>query len=410
MPLFFVLSGFVIHYNYSRLFLNHRHGWAIATFTAARFARLYPLFLCAYAVGVAVDAMLPWLNGNEFNLALVLGHALTLTQSWFYIVIFGDRTIIDAAFGLSWSISTEMFFYLIFVVFIFSLTALHRPRDVAWALLGLSVLAFGVLVLSEYNRSSIENFGRTYMNDHFSSFDHSFYRWLFYYSPYVRLFEFVLGCLTSQLYLLMAGRAVSARERALGGVIEAVALSILVAYGIIYGFQLLDGRAQAYFNFLSLNYGPAVPIAAVIFCVSRYQTPLVQLLSCSQAVMLGELSYSIYVVHTWTLRIFVRPPQNYSPDIAWEAIYRIALGIAVTLVVSSATYRLIEDPARKTLRRIANSGISRLSGPTEDNELVQNKEIHKTSAMLKVAFMIFLGAILTFQFAVVPIFARYTNG
>ena len=45
MTLFFVLSGFVIHYNYGRLFVTKRWRWAALEFAGARIARLYPLYL-----------------------------------------------------------------------------------------------------------------------------------------------------------------------------------------------------------------------------------------------------------------------------------------------------------------------------------------------------------------------------
>jgi peptidoglycan/LPS O-acetylase OafA/YrhL len=44
--LFFVLSGFVIHYNYSSS-LSTLTPRALYSFVVARFARLYPLFFCA---------------------------------------------------------------------------------------------------------------------------------------------------------------------------------------------------------------------------------------------------------------------------------------------------------------------------------------------------------------------------
>jgi len=45
MPLFFVLSGFVIHLNYARLFQKQPFPVAMGDFLIARFARLYPLYL-----------------------------------------------------------------------------------------------------------------------------------------------------------------------------------------------------------------------------------------------------------------------------------------------------------------------------------------------------------------------------
>src|SRR3984885_3061523 len=101
MPLFFVLSGFVIHYNYSRLFSTMRTSWAVFEFLGARFARIYPLFIVFFLVGLAVDGVLLWYYEHQLNLFLVMVHYLTLTQSWVYIGIFGDRLLLDGPFGLS---------------------------------------------------------------------------------------------------------------------------------------------------------------------------------------------------------------------------------------------------------------------------------------------------------------------
>src|SRR5262249_26048672 len=45
MPLFFVLSGFVIHYNYGASFHEQPYATSLRNFFSARFARIYPLFL-----------------------------------------------------------------------------------------------------------------------------------------------------------------------------------------------------------------------------------------------------------------------------------------------------------------------------------------------------------------------------
>jgi peptidoglycan/LPS O-acetylase OafA/YrhL len=55
MTLFFVLSGFVIHYNYAILVTQGR--WrGVGTYLWARFARLYPLFLLMMLVYVLVGS------------------------------------------------------------------------------------------------------------------------------------------------------------------------------------------------------------------------------------------------------------------------------------------------------------------------------------------------------------------
>jgi peptidoglycan/LPS O-acetylase OafA/YrhL len=56
MTLFFVLSGFVIHYNYSDV-IQQRGG--IQKFFVARFARLYPLYLLVFMVELALYSQDP---------------------------------------------------------------------------------------------------------------------------------------------------------------------------------------------------------------------------------------------------------------------------------------------------------------------------------------------------------------
>src|SRR5262245_18032940 len=80
MTLFFVLSGFVIHYSY-RTSLHQPYGFY--NFIVARFARLYPL----YFVLIAVELLLVYRTyvglGIGYKLG-TLGFYVTLTQTWTY--------------------------------------------------------------------------------------------------------------------------------------------------------------------------------------------------------------------------------------------------------------------------------------------------------------------------------------
>src|ERR1700691_4735717 len=118
MSLFFVLSGFVIHYNYRDLFLRHGFARAICEFSAARFARLYPLFLVFLVMAIAAEGPVP---------ERILGFFFTLTQSWWYTV-YQDRLIINWLYPPSWSISTEMFFYAAYPAVAFWITAVASGR------------------------------------------------------------------------------------------------------------------------------------------------------------------------------------------------------------------------------------------------------------------------------------------
>ena len=411
MPLFFVLSGFVIHYNYSRLFSTMRSRWAIVEFLGARFARIYPLFICFFLVGLAVDEVLQWVYHNKLNLLLVFAHYLTLTQSWVYIVLYGDRLVLDGTFGLSWSLSTEFFFYVSYIVLVLHIT---RMRSIAGLLVtagAMSVLVLTSFVYAAAHRGAIEAFAERYMNDHLGNSNHSVYWWFFYYSPYARVFEFILGCLTAQIYALFAAHPVSLREARWGRIVLGAALVFLVAFSFVHVFRLFGPFVGQYVNAVRPNFGVAVGIAALIFCVCRYRTSAVALLlSTPLMILLGDLSFSIYAVHTWTLRIFQRPSMDFRYGVELEAAFRIVLGIALTLVLSTATFRLIEVPARAWLRKVVARRLLRSFGPREANMLAA-EQIYSARREIVVGmiFVAMIGALLAYQFLIVPLFTPYVR-
>jgi peptidoglycan/LPS O-acetylase OafA/YrhL len=411
MPLFFVLSGFVIHYNYSRLFSTMRPRWAIVEFLGARFARIYPLFICFFLIGMAVDEVLLWYPDHKLNLFLVLAHFLTLTQSWVYIVLFGDRMLLDGPFGLSWSLSTEFFFYVFYVLLVLHLTRLRGIISLLMTAGAMSVLVLAVFAYAAGHREAIAAFARQQMNDQFGRSDRSAFWWFFYYSPYGRVFEFILGCLTAQIYALLPERPVSSREARGGRVLLMGSLVFLGAFALTYRFAPFGPVVQIYVELLKLNFVCAVAIAAVIFCVSRYRSSAFALiLSTPLMVSLGDLSYSIYTVHTWTLRIFERPQMTFTTARGWEAVFRIVLAIALTIILSTATYRFIEVPARAWLRKVVARHLLRKFGARETNMLSDVRIYSSSAAMVfAVSFVVMIGGLLIYQFLIVPHYAPYAR-
>jgi peptidoglycan/LPS O-acetylase OafA/YrhL len=410
MPLFFVLSGFVIHYNYSRLFSTMRPRWAIFEFLGARFARLYPLFICFFLVGLAVDGVLQWYYEHKLNLLLVMTHYLTLTQSWVYITLFGDRLLLDGPFGLSWSLSTEFFFYVTYIVLVLHIT---RMRSIAGLLItagAMSVLVLTSVLYAAAHRGAINAFATQYMHQ-IDGGGHSVYRWFFYYSPYTRVFEFILGCLAAQSYALFSARPVSLGEARWGRIILNVSLVFLVAFSLVHVFRPFGSGVAQYVDAVTLNFGLAVGIAALIFCVSRYRTSTVALmLSTPLMVLLGDLSFSIYAVHTYTLRIFERPSMDFRYGVELETAFRIVLAIALTLILSTATFRLIEVPARAWVRKIVAQRLLRSFGPREANMLAAGQTYSaRREIVVGMMFVAMIGALMAYQFVIVPYFTPYVR-
>jgi hypothetical protein len=397
MPLFFVLSGFVIHYNYSRLFSTMRLRWAILEFLGARFARLYPLFICFFLVGLAVDGVLQWYYDRELNLLLVMTHYLTLTQSWVYIVLFGDRLLLDGPFGLSWSLSTEFFFYVTYIVLVLLVA---RMRSIAGLLV--TAGAMSVLILTAYgyaagHHNAIDAFAVQNMNQ-IDGGEHS-------------VFEFILGCLTAQIYAVLADRPVSPREERWGRILLYASLVFLFGFAGVHMFRPFGANVAIYVSLLKQNFGCAVGLAVLIFCVSRYRSSTVALmLSTPLMVQLGDLSFSIYAVHTWTLRIFERPSMDFRYGVELEAAFRIVLGVALTLILSTATFCLIEVPARAWVRKGVARRMLRSFGPREANMLpAEQKNSSDRETVLGALFVAMIGALLAYQFLIVPYFTPYVR-
>jgi peptidoglycan/LPS O-acetylase OafA/YrhL len=357
MPLFFVLSGFVIHYNYARLFRERSWRSATAEFFIARFARLYPLYFCFFVVGMISDFTVNWLHDYLADFIKLVVTSLTLTQSWFYIIVVNHKLLLENGFGLGWSVSTEWFFYCAYVIFVFAVFRLRTPGATILGIISFSLAAFLLLDIAEIHSAQIIDFARDYITDDsaLTTQSYGFHRWLFYYSPYVRILEFVVGCLTAQLYMLLVGRPVDAAERRRGSIALWSAIVALALIGVFHVASTSDPLIDHYIRFLALNFGCAVPIATVIFCVSRYDSVVGRLLSTRPMVGLGEISYSIYAVHTWTLRAFLRPSVDFNLATGIEALIRIPVAMMFSIVMASATYRLIEMPCRRYVR-------SRLSG------------------------------------------------
>lgn len=131
MSLFFVLSGFVIFYNYEESFRRSFIG-ALGPFFTARFARLYPLYLL-----VIISAAGPLGASRLAGHPIVLAAYATMTQSWFNME--------GAVFPPAWSISTEWFFYALFPLAVLIVASARRPVLGLLAAIGCSMLAIATI-------------------------------------------------------------------------------------------------------------------------------------------------------------------------------------------------------------------------------------------------------------------------
>ena len=319
MMTFFVLSGFVIHYNYGHAITAGGFP-AIASFVIARFARLYPLYLFAFFVGAAITPA-------TFSTEPFIHYwplFLTLTQDWSPGAVKGQYLAYSLVGG-AWSISAEVGLYIFFLLAAPALVALHTVRATLYmmaVLTGAALLFFG---------------GHT-VGIWFSALaDQS---WWFDLSPWCRVPEFLLGALVAQLYLVVsaadAGIKINARWTGFVGVFWIVC-SFLLCYRYVYW--------QAAFGF-------APGIAAIMFFPARYRSKASAVFEAPVVTTLGNASYSIYLLHGFILHLILHDASR----VMTNAILQIAAAWSLVVFLSVGSYACFEVPARRFIRRLSSYG------------------------------------------------------
>ena len=169
--------------------------------------------------------------------------------------------------------------------------------------------------------------------------------WLAYISPYGRIPEFVTGCLVGHLFVRLRDQAPSRREQALG-----IATTLLA---IIYLLVSLSSEAMRRTPHSDVIYWagmfPAMPI--LIFSCARYVNPFTKMLSWPAIVLLGDASYSIYMLHLIFIEATAAVPGT--PLTFGNVVIlgtRVVFVIGTILLAALGSYRYFEVPMRRWLR------------------------------------------------------------
>lgn len=304
VTLFFVLSGFV---------LAHVYGFAPAArpFWGARVARLAPLYLAALLVAlpIGVGARARGVVDDPLGpLSLLL--VATGTQAW----------VPQAALRWNppaWSLSCELFFYLLFPV----LARVVGARRAGGALaLGVGAWLAGTLLPVAYLLLAPDGLAMPVITDEAP--------WLnaVKLSPWARLPEFVLG--------VAAARCVAAGF----GPPPALGLAALVAAAAV--------AASGAVPTLLLHNALLAPLFAVgIAGLAGGTDPLARLLATRPMQTLGESSYALYLLHVplmmWAMAL------TRTRELPAATALLVA---ALSVPLSVAAHWWLERPARRWLR------------------------------------------------------------
>jgi peptidoglycan/LPS O-acetylase OafA/YrhL len=322
VSLFFVLSGFVLAYNY--LSPGQTGLSRTKEFLAARVARVYPVYLVGVLLALPGFG-LKLLRDDQPESALlsdlpVVLSALTLTQAW--IPSFACQLNCPG-----WSLSVEAFFYAMFPLLALALASRSRRSLLTIAS---SCWALSVALGWGYVRGDPDGLGAAHL--------HSDALWLnvLKFNPLVRLPEFVIGMSAGLFFLrepdFLGRKSSLVSVCALGMILVSLIASTHLPYPVMHNGLL------------------TVLFAVLIYSLAAGQGPLVTFLSTPVMTLLGETSYALYIVHVPLYPLFRRIGSLLGDwVVATPAFLIVYLGGAV--LVSIVMLKRLEEPARKALRR-----------------------------------------------------------
>lgn len=312
---FFILSGFIITHVYGDKL--RAGGWGMLRgYLWARFTRLYPLHVFCMLLLLAFSLFLrnfdPAYYAKEWEQYFPFGGFFTYLFFGVSLNLFKQMSWNFPA----WSIAAEWWAY---VVAIFLMPRLHagfgRKTLLAWvaALGGLTVLA-----LRNGNLSYSLNYGAVRC-----------------------VLEFSIGIGVYQLY-----RRLAESKSALGG--DGVFAGVVAAIMVMMHFDVLDVLVLPLFGLL-------------ILCAALNSGPPRRILGSPPLRFLGEISYSVYLLHMfwifvwWVwIDLYWKPAHpallpGYGELLLWLALIFVAVIGSATL-----TYHFVEMPARNFLRDLGN--------------------------------------------------------
>jgi peptidoglycan/LPS O-acetylase OafA/YrhL len=306
VPVFFILSGFVLAFNYSRQFAGLRIR-SYGRFLIMRAARIYPVHLASLLIVLGmvwVCRARGWsltdagYEKRDFALNLFLVHTWvpSFHLNWNYP---------------SWSISSEWFAYLLFP---FVCTTLLR-RVVTRA------QAYSFLTLCWIASIALYAFGDTL--------------------PFRELLRVIPTFLVGIAIFVCISRNPAQTRLQLRGLPDVLLLSLAAVPFLTSGRVMLGCLLTGFLVLVFL-------LAKQAYCCTSFWTNRI-------ALYLGEVSYSLYMAHALAQKFCYKLlPADRFANSALGARVAVALAYAACIAIASlAMYYFVEKPSRRRLRQLA---------------------------------------------------------
>lgn len=309
VPLFFVLSGFILLYVHKLDFQRLPDSKTLRNFFLQRFARIFPLHIFVLLILLAMVFFIP-LFAERYKAGVF--SAPNFFASFFLVHTWGlghfepFRAASGAWNGPAWSLSAELLYYVLFPWVAF---ALNKGHARGWSIIqiafcaGLAWISYGILIDAggSFTRNMI-----------------------------CGIFAFSLGVATSI--------AIHGIKRLHTPVLESFAI-------ICIGIRLL---------WPDINTGLfVIGAAALIVSLVRDDSLFAKVLASKAIYLLGKISFSVYLIHWPVIQLM-----NYAQENGFVTgqhaglLMRFAL-IPLVLLLSYLTFLKVEIPSRAAIRQLS---------------------------------------------------------
>jgi peptidoglycan/LPS O-acetylase OafA/YrhL len=311
---FFILSGFILAYNYK---LRIKDSNSIYNFYTARFSKIYPVHMLTFFMAIPYYFFIP-LHHRPILYVFQGFTNLFLIQSY---IPFGNFSFN----GVSWSLSDEFFFYFLFpFILLFIIKKINKNSIRLFSIIMFWVILMLIFVsLPKNNDIAI---------------------WLTYVFPGTRIIEFIAGIILGLLFLEYKS-LLSKSKSQLFTILEATLIILILS--IVYISPLFNQYLRYGLVFLPFW-------GSIIFIFAFQKGVISKLLGKKLFVYLGNISFSFYMIHNLVLSYILF---LWKPNIPVSVTIIVCFFISVLL--SALMYKYYEEPVRKRVKRYINNLRSR---------------------------------------------------
>lgn len=297
VDLFFVISGFVMV-----LTTRGKHGTVrnVAKFAWNRAFRIYPTYWAYFLLLLPIFLLFPtWINASQGNQVNLFTSFFLLPSNTLPILL------------VAWTLTLELWFYIVFAVILFLPERLLIPALAVW---------FVILVVVNWNGPiSADPFVQVPAN--------------------AMALEFIFGGVTALIF-----RRIS---RPVAIILALAGLAIIILLGSTPPQSITAGAGLP--RPLTMGIGFALLLAAFTAWENRGSIGIVRRLA-----ILGDMSYSVYLGHILVLVAMGRVWQSISGPFAGNSVAAgawLILMVLAVLLFGYLSYRLVEKPVTGLSKR-----------------------------------------------------------